>query len=230
MKMQTQRCLGSFMLAVAAIITIWPDLLVQCSEVGYLLQKLGDVFAAAFGPGPGVGVVVEGGGHDVVLGLHAGLPTLGVVIMWHVKPGVEIHTHTDRLIMSCLTLWLEPSGLMSHDITPPHTTHQPQSHLPVTPQHTLLVSLTLSFTHSNQTKLKLNSKKNNTNQLNAPQHNTRNTHPPPKLRPNKVPLTLGSAAALIICSSTVTVSDAGCNRLELIREGSKVAISHSQRD
>lgn len=61
---------------------------------GYILQKLCDVFAAALGPGPGIGVVVEGGGHDVVLGLHSGLPTLGVVIMRHVKPGVETHAHT----------------------------------------------------------------------------------------------------------------------------------------
>lgn len=91
----------------------------QCGEGGYLLQKLGDVFAAALGPGPGVGVVVEGGGHDVVLGLHAGLPTLGVVIVRHIKPGEETRAHTQ--IMSGITLRLKPSGLMSHDVTP--TTH-----------------------------------------------------------------------------------------------------------
>lgn len=66
--------------------------------VWYLLQKLCDVFAAALGPGPGVGVVVQGGGHDVVLGLHAGLSTLWVVIVRHVKPGEEknTRTHTHR--------------------------------------------------------------------------------------------------------------------------------------
>lgn len=90
---------------------------------GHLLQKLGDVFAAALGPGPGVGVVVEGGGHDVVLRLHAGLPTLGVVIMRHVEPAVETHTHTHTQITSCLTLRSEPSGLTSRDGSPPHTTH-----------------------------------------------------------------------------------------------------------
>lgn len=37
----------------------------------HLLEKLCDVLAAALGPGPGVGVVVEGGSHDMVLVLHA---------------------------------------------------------------------------------------------------------------------------------------------------------------
>lgn len=54
---------------------------------GDLLQELRDVLAAAFGPGPRVGVVVEGGSHDVILALHASLPALWVVVVRHVEPG-----------------------------------------------------------------------------------------------------------------------------------------------
>lgn len=62
----------------------------------HLLQKLGDVLAAALGPGPRVGVIVEGGSHDVVLVLHACLPAFWVVIVRHVEPGTgrEKGTHT----------------------------------------------------------------------------------------------------------------------------------------
>lgn len=65
-------------------------------ESRYLLQKLCDVFAAALGPGPRVGVIVESGCHDMILVLHACLSTLGVVIMRHVEPGAqkERDTHT----------------------------------------------------------------------------------------------------------------------------------------
>lgn len=71
----------------------------QCSYITkkgtrYLLQKLSDVLAAALGPGPGTGVVVEGGRHDVILVLYACLPAFGVVIMGHVEPGE--HTHRER--------------------------------------------------------------------------------------------------------------------------------------
>lgn len=58
----------------------------------YLLQKLGDVLATTLGPGPGAGVVVEGGRHHVILVLHACLPAFGVVIVGHVEPagrGIE---------------------------------------------------------------------------------------------------------------------------------------------
>lgn len=55
---------------------------------GNLLQELRDVLAAALGPGPRVGVVVEGRSHDVILPLHASLPALGVVVVRHVEPGV----------------------------------------------------------------------------------------------------------------------------------------------
>lgn len=60
---------------------------------GYLLQELRDVLAAAFGPGPRVGVVVEGGSHDVILALHASLPALWVVVVRHVEPGAGREGH-----------------------------------------------------------------------------------------------------------------------------------------
>lgn len=56
---------------------------------GNLLQELRDVLAAALGPGPRVGVVVEGRSHDMILALHASLPALGVVVVRHVEPGAE---------------------------------------------------------------------------------------------------------------------------------------------
>ena len=58
----------------------------------YLLQKLGDVLAAALGPEPRAGVVVERGRHDVELVLDARLLALWVVIMGHVEPGPETYT------------------------------------------------------------------------------------------------------------------------------------------
>lgn len=51
-----------------------------------VLEELRDVFPAAFGPHPGVGVVVEGGGHHMLLILNPILLTLVAVIMGHVKP------------------------------------------------------------------------------------------------------------------------------------------------
>lgn len=51
-----------------------------------VLEELGDVFSAAFGPHPGVGVVVECGGHDVLLSLNTVLFTLVTVVMGHVEP------------------------------------------------------------------------------------------------------------------------------------------------
>lgn len=53
----------------------------------YILQELCDVLAAALGPRPGIGVIVESGGHDVVLVLHSRLPAHRAVIMRHVEPG-----------------------------------------------------------------------------------------------------------------------------------------------
>lgn len=63
------------------------------SAGGNLLQELRDVLAAAFGPGPRVGVVVEGRSHDVILALHASLPALWVVVVRHVEPGAGRETH-----------------------------------------------------------------------------------------------------------------------------------------
>ncbi len=61
----------------------------------HLLEEIRDVFAAAFGPGPGAGVVVEGRGHDVVLMLDSRLAALRTVVMRHVEP--ETHTaYTSR--------------------------------------------------------------------------------------------------------------------------------------
>lgn len=51
-----------------------------------ILEELGDVFSAAFGPHPGVGVVVECGSHDVLLSLNTILFTLVTVVMGHVEP------------------------------------------------------------------------------------------------------------------------------------------------
>lgn len=77
----------------------------SAGERRHLLEKLGDVLAAALGPGPGIGVVVEGGSHDVVLVLHACLPALWVVVVRHVEPGAgrdKGHTHTHKVIISRL--------------------------------------------------------------------------------------------------------------------------------
>lgn len=51
----------------------------------YILEELCDVLAAALGPRPGVCVMVESGSHDMILVLHAGLPTFGVIVMRHVE-------------------------------------------------------------------------------------------------------------------------------------------------
>lgn len=69
----------------------------QCVYNGmYLLEELCDVFSAAFGPHPGVGVVVECRGHDVLLNLNTVLFTFVTVIMGHVEPAEHnVHMHTD---------------------------------------------------------------------------------------------------------------------------------------
>lgn len=62
----------------------------------YVLEELCDVFLAAFGPHPGVGVVVEGGGHHVLLNLNTVLFTLITVVMGHVEPAEHnVYMHTD---------------------------------------------------------------------------------------------------------------------------------------
>lgn len=70
----------------------------SAGEHRHLLEKLCDVLAAALGPGPGIGVIVEGRSHDVILLLHACLPALWVVIVRHVEPGAgreKGHTQSD---------------------------------------------------------------------------------------------------------------------------------------
>lgn len=70
----------------------------KCGKVtgSHVLEELGDVFPAAFGPHPGVGVVVECGGHDVLLNLNTVLFTLVTVVVGHVEPaGHNAYMHTD---------------------------------------------------------------------------------------------------------------------------------------
>lgn len=68
--------------------SVWktPEATVVYPYTQYVLEELGDVFSAAFGPHPGVGVVVERGGHHVLLDLNPVLFTLVTVIMGHVEP------------------------------------------------------------------------------------------------------------------------------------------------
>lgn len=65
----------------------------------YVLEELCDVFSAAFGPHPWVGVVVECGGHDVLLNLNPVLFALITVVMGHVEPA-EPNAHTRTSVNS----------------------------------------------------------------------------------------------------------------------------------
>lgn len=62
-------------------------------RVDDLLQELCDVLPAALGPHPGVGVVVEGGGHHMLLDLRAVLLTLVAVVVGHVEPDSRKPSH-----------------------------------------------------------------------------------------------------------------------------------------
>lgn len=65
----------------------------------YVLEELCDVFSAAFGPHPGVGVVVECGGHHMLLNFNPVLFTLITVIMGHVEPAERnVQTSVTRSI------------------------------------------------------------------------------------------------------------------------------------
>lgn len=71
--------------------TVWKEVTVtgshQCVySVRYVLEELCDVFSAAFGPHPGIGVVVERWGHHMLLNLNPILFTLITVIMGHIEP------------------------------------------------------------------------------------------------------------------------------------------------
>lgn len=72
------------------------------AEWGYLLQKLCDVLAAAFGPGPRARFVVEDRRHDAVLVLHARFHAFGVVVVGHVEAATQQRNRKHTIIeQSC---------------------------------------------------------------------------------------------------------------------------------
>lgn len=100
---------------------------------------------------------------------HFGLSSCGMLNLER----RQTPAHTDRLIMSCLTLRLEPSGLLSHDVTPPHTTHT-SSHSHICQGHHNRLTSSLSYSLSLSHPLKPNKMKVRCKmtQINTPPHSS----------------------------------------------------------